>query len=308
MRFPVLRGAAVVAVLASVTASVPLEGVMPVEEAVPVPAAAPPAARTAEPERAARTSFGAAERKTFGAAERKRLSRALDRYLDGRAGRVSVAVRDLTTGLAFSYNTSLRPATASIVKVNLVMALLLRAQRERRRLSARERALAGRAVRVSDNDAATALWNAVGGAAGLAAANRKLGLRATAPDPGGAWGATSTSAADQVRLLRALTSDRSPLSARHRRYVLGLMKDVAPEQAWGVSAAVGGTDVALKNGWLPRPRHGGRWTVNSVGRVRGDGHDYLIAVVSERHASMGEGVKVVEKVAKTVTATLSRNS
>jgi beta-lactamase class A len=239
-------------------------------------------------------------------AYKKGLTRALDRYLDGRSGELAVAVRDLTTGASFTYNKRLRTATASIIKVNLVIALLLKAQRRHRGLSAWEKGAAARAIKVSDNAAASALWSAIGGGAGLAAANKKLGLRSTRPGPGGAWGSTSTSADDQVRLLNTLTSAHSPLTARHRRYVLGLMGEVAPEQAWGVSAAGHkGARVALKNGWLPRERHGGRWTVNSIGRVRDRGHTYLIAVISERQSSMGAGIKAVEHVSELVTETLS---
>ncbi|MEV0620703.1 serine hydrolase [Nonomuraea sp. NPDC050404] len=239
---------------------------------------------------------------------KKPLTRSLDRYLDKLPGDLSVSVREPSSGLSYTYNRGLRTAAASIVKVNIVVALLLRAQRQRRALTGWERRAAAQAIKVSDNDAASRLWAAIGGAPGLAAANRKLGLRATRPGPGGAWGSTTTSAADQVRLLNALVSAKSPLSAGHRRYVLGLMRDVAPEQAWGVSAAAGGgqADAAVKNGWLPRERDGGRWTVNSIGRVRVRGRTYLIAVVSRRNPSMGAGVKAVEHVSELVTEAVAR--
>ncbi|WP_146103604.1 serine hydrolase [Nonomuraea solani] len=217
--------------------------------------------------------------------------RTLTRYLDGLSGDLSVSVRELSTGFSYTYNRGLRTATASIVKVNIVMALLLK----RRRLSDWEKRAAARAIKVSDNAAASALWSAIGGAAGLAAANKRLGLRETRP--GSAWGATTTSAADQVRLLNALVSPKSPLPAEHRAYMLRLMGDVAPEQAWGVSAA---GRAELKNGWLPRARDGGRWTVNSIGRVRDGGRTYLIAVISKGNTSMGAGVKAIEHVARAV--------
>ncbi|GLZ06046.1 hypothetical protein Acsp03_35120 [Actinomadura sp. NBRC 104412] len=238
-------------------------------------------------------------------ADRAELSRALERYLNGRPGRLSVAIKDLTTGRSFSYGGRHRPATASVVKVDVVAALMLRAQRDDRALTSTEKALAAQAIKVSDNDATDALWSLIGGAEGLRAANRRLGLRDTEPGPGGAWGVTTTSAADQVRLLAALASPRGPLGAAYRRHLLGLMADVAPEQAWGVSACAGkGAEVALKNGWLPRKADGGAWTVNSVGRVRDARHDYLIAVLSDRHPSMGAGVETVERVTRMVTGAL----
>ncbi|WP_083734505.1 serine hydrolase [Actinomadura sp. CNU-125] len=243
----------------------------------------------------------------FGPAERAELTRVLDACLDDRPGSVSLAVRDASGGLSYVYGDELRTATASIVKVNIVMALLLRAQHDGRPLTSAERALAERAVTVSDNAAATALWHAVGGADGLAAANEEFGLRDTVPGPGGFWGSTTTGAADQAELLSALVSPASPLSAPNRRYVRDLMADVVPEQAWGVSAAAepaGGA--ALKNGWLPREIHGGRWTINSIGLVRAAGRLLLIAVLSERHPAMRTGIETVERAVRTVTAALDR--
>ncbi|WP_052422294.1 serine hydrolase [Nonomuraea candida] len=234
----------------------------------------------------------------------KPLTRSLDRYLDDLPGDLSVSVREVPSGLSYSYNWGLRTATASIVKVNIVLALLLRAQRQGRGLAGWERRAAARAIKASDNDAASRLWTAIGGAPGLAAANKRLGLRATRPGPGGAWGSTTTGATDQVRLLNALVSPKSPLSAANRRYVLGLMRDVVPEQRWGVSAAGGRAE--LKNGWLPRARDGGRWTVNSIGRVRGRGRTYLIAVVSRRNPSLAAGIRAIEHVSTLVTGSLAK--
>ncbi|MGW3350203.1 hypothetical protein ACWDA3_43465, partial [Nonomuraea rubra] len=114
--------------------------------------------------------------------------------------------------------------------------------------------------------------------------------------PGQAWG---VSASGRQGADVALKNGWLP---RPRR-----MGGVTPGQAWGVSASGRqGADVALKNGWLPRPRHGGRWTVNSIGRVRTRGHTYLIAVISDRHGSMGAGVQAVGKVSRLVTETLAR--
>jgi beta-lactamase class A len=242
----------------------------------------------------------------FGRSQRTSLTRALDRYLRDMPGDLSVSVREVTTGLGFIYNGDLRTATASIVKVDIVIALLLRAQRKKRALTASERTLAEKAIRISDNDAASALWNEIGGESGLASANRRLGLRDTIPG-GGAWGATTTGAADQVRLLAALTSNRSALHASGRRYLRKLMAEVTPEQAWGVSAAAeDGAQVALKNGWPPRETHDGRWTVNSIGLIRDADRLFLIAAVSERDSTLEKGIAAVEHACASVVAALTR--
>jgi beta-lactamase class A len=238
---------------------------------------------------------------------RAELARSLDRSLADRPGQFSLSIRDLSTGFTLTYHPQVRAATASIAKVDILIALLLRAQKADRRLSTAEEALAAQMIEVSDNKAADTLWNTIDRSTGLAAANRRLGLRSTNPDPGVFWGSTTTSAADQVRILTALASSRSPLTGQNRRYVLDLMEHVTPEQAWGVSAAAAtGDTVALKNGWLPRSSDAGRWTINSIGRVRGAGHDYLIAVLSTQNNSMTSGIETVEHATNLVTSALTR--
>ncbi|GAB2867315.1 serine hydrolase [Actinocorallia aurea] len=227
------------------------------------------------------------------------LTAKLNAYLADRSGTVSASVTDLETGRSYTYRPKIRTATASTVKLDILEALLLRAQDAGRALTSGEESLAENMITLSDNASASSLFASVGGASGLGAANRRLGLTQTTPSS--AWGATTTSAADQVRLLTALVSRTSRLTRSSRAYALRLMGDVTASQAWGVSAAAkDGDEVALKNGWLPRPVHGGLWTVNSVGRITGHGHDYVIAVLSERSTSMAEGVTTVEHVARAV--------
>jgi beta-lactamase class A len=235
------------------------------------------------------------------------LTSNLKSYLDDRPGQVSVEIRDRTTGITYGYNTGLRTATASIVKVDILVSLLLRAQQEDRHLTATERSLATQMIHASDNDAASALWDRIGGSSGLTAENKKLRLRNTTAGSGGAWGTTTTSVADQIRILRSLTSSDSPLSSASRKYVLGLMRGVESDQAWGVSAAADeGDTTALKNGWLPRTIDDNLWTINSIGRVRGDHHDYLIAVLSKRDATMEGGIATIEHVVKLVSEAVAK--
>ncbi|WP_116026634.1 serine hydrolase [Thermomonospora umbrina] len=230
--------------------------------------------------------------------DRRALAQAIDKAVRGDA-RLSVAIRDLTTGVSYTYGSQRRFTTASIVKVDILAALLLQAQRQDRRLTSTEESLADRMIVHSDNAAADALWSAIGGAPGLTRANRSLGLRETTATSA-SWGLTRTSARDQLRLLNALTSDEGPLNERSRRHALDLMRSVDATQAWGVSAGTAPRDdIALKNGWLPRSTDGGRWIINSIGRIDGD-HDYLIAVLSDRHSSMASGIDMVEHVTETV--------
>lgn len=234
-------------------------------------------------------------------ARRRRLAHDIDKYLDGSP--LAVSIRDLSSGASFGYHDKDDFATASIVKVDILSTLLLQAQQAGRSLTDSEKSTAVQMIEYSDNNAATALWDDIGGSSGLEEGNRRLGLRNTVPGEGVYWGSTDTCTADQLRLLSALTSPKSPLRGSARNYILHLMSSVTPSQAWGVSAGAGsGDSVALKNGWLSRPRDNGAWAVNSIGRIRGGGHDFLIAVMSSHSSSMDAGVAEIEHVTKLVVA------
>ncbi|MFI9808690.1 serine hydrolase [Streptomyces sp. NPDC052301] len=193
--------------------------------------------------------------------------------------------------------------TASIVKVDILAALLLQAQDAKRPLTAVERGHAEPMIERSDNAAANALWREIGQGSGLAAANKRLGLTSTKGGPGAKWGLTRTTASDQIRLLRnVFDTGGTALNAQSRSYIRSLMSKVVPEQSWGVSA-IGGTGArqALKNGWLQR-NTSGLWDVNSVGQVSVKGHRYLVAVLSNGSASMSDGVSLVERTARQAMA------
>ncbi|MFF5898659.1 serine hydrolase [Streptomyces argenteolus] len=206
---------------------------------------------------------------------------------------VSVSVLDTETGARATYGDGTYD-TASIVKVDILAALLLLAQDEGRELSGTEHAYAEAMIRRSDNTSATQLLRVIGGAEGLDAANERLGLTETGAVH--AWGLTQTTAADQVRLLEAVCGAGPVLTEASRAYVTELMGDVEAGQRWGVSAA--GTGAVLKNGWMPRTTTG-LWDVNSIGRVESGGHTLLVAVLSRGHTTKEAGIALVESVAKT---------
>ncbi|MGW4445675.1 serine hydrolase [Streptomyces sp. NPDC004682] len=209
---------------------------------------------------------------------------------------VSAAVLDLDSGQSAVYGEA-DFATASIVKVDVLAALLLRAQDEGRHLTAAEKAYAVKMIEASDNASATALWDAIGKADGLDAANKRFGMTDTSAGADGLWGLTRTTAKDQLTLLQQVFGTDSLLSSASRAYVRGLMESVNADQRWGVSAAAEGGTTALKNGWLPRSTTG-LWVVNSIGRIRAaDGTSYLVAVLSSGTATQAKGISLVESAA-----------
>ncbi|MFE6890657.1 serine hydrolase [Streptomyces sp. NPDC057694] len=225
----------------------------------------------------------------------------------GLDGAFSVAVFDVSAGTSATYATDADATydTASIVKVDVLAALLLQAQDDGRSLTGQEKTYAAAMIRNSDNSATTALWDTIGQADGLDAANERLGLTGTSGGDGPLWGLTQTTAADQLALLQQVfgTGGDSVLDADSRAYVQGLMENVESDQRWGVSAA-GADGLALKNGWLRRSTTE-LWDINSIGRVTVDGKRYLIAVVSDGNATKDAGIELVEAVAKAAVPVLS---
>ncbi|MFG2556329.1 serine hydrolase [Streptomyces sp. NPDC048581] len=213
---------------------------------------------------------------------------------------VSVAVLDLESGESASYGDG-GFDTASIVKVDILAALLLRAQDEGRELTAAEKSYAAAMIESSDNASASELWRTIGRAEGLDAANERFGLIGTEGGDGMLWGLTQTTAGDQLQLLRQVFGEDSELSEASRTYLRGLMGQIAVGQRWGVSAAADGSGWALKNGWLPRTATG-LWDINTVGRVTVDGHDYLLAVLSDGNVTQAEGISLVEAAAVAAVA------
>ncbi|MEV5594271.1 serine hydrolase [Streptomyces sp. NPDC052496] len=228
-----------------------------------------------------------------------RLSKGLGQVLSAHtSGHTSFALYDRTSDTRCAYDADRQYDSASVVKVVVLGTLLRQAQEEQRILTADEKKLAEKMITRSDNDATTTLWKR----AGLGRINSFLslaGMHNTVPDTEGYWGLTQINAADQLTLLRLLTSDNSVLTPSSRAYALDLMNRVIPEQRWGVPAgAPAGAKVHVKNGWLQRSAGG--WRVHSVGAFTGQGHDYGLVVLTADHPGMPAGVKVIENVARTV--------
>ncbi|GAA1362753.1 serine hydrolase [Streptomyces beijiangensis] len=229
------------------------------------------------------------------------LAAAMKSVVPGADAKVSVAVLDVRSGKSATYGTGAFD-TASIVKVDILAALLLGAQDDGRSLTAQEKSYATSMIENSSNASATALWDAIGGADGLDAANKRLGLSGTTGGEGPRWGLTRTTAADQLTLLNVVFGSGPVLDASSRAYIKGLMGQVEADQQWGVSAA--GSSWELKNGWLPRSATG-LWDINSIGHVTEGGRSYLLAVLSGGNASQKAGISLVEAAATTAVTAIA---
>jgi beta-lactamase class A len=219
---------------------------------------------------------------------------------------ILAAVYDIGSGEEWSLGRGQPQAEASVIKLDILETLLARYRTTDPTLPADDLPVAQQMMEFSDNASATTLWFSTGGPAEIGSYNAAIDLRDTSlsqcvncpgfPWPG--WGLSTTTPQDQITLLRQLISPRSLLTASQRRYALELMENVTPAQRWGVSGGVPpGVTVALKNGWLPLDNAADNWQVNSIGWIRGDGRDYLIAVLTNGSATEQDGIDTITELA-----------
>lgn len=220
---------------------------------------------------------------------------------------------DVRNGQVWTLGHSGPQNEASIVKVDILETLLAQHRAKGTALSASDVTLAREMIEDSDNDAATALWDEVGGARGIGAYNGSVGLTHTTPSgcvvcagfPWPGWGLSTTTASDQIALLRELLQQSRRLSRAQQAFALQLMEGVKPSQRWGVADGVSLTaTVALKNGWLPLTSTGDDWQINSMGWVSGDGRDYLIAVLTTGDPTEQYGIDTIDALSAIVWRTM----
>jgi beta-lactamase class A len=229
-------------------------------------------------------------------------TKAARTWISERSGEITAAVLDLASHREWVLHPSERAQTASIIKVDILEALLRGAEP----LSESEDDEARDMIEQSDDDDATDLWNAIGGAEGISDYNAAAGLTQTTPNVGGYWGETTTSAIDQIKILKQLTLRSQLLDSDDRAYALNLMRQVDLDQQWGVTGGVPrGVSVALKDGWVPLSS-AADWEINSIGWIDGDGHDYLMAVLTKDDPSEGYGIATIDRLSADVYAALGR--
>jgi hypothetical protein len=171
---------------------------------------------------------------------------------------VTAAVYDATTGRTYVLHPGVAEYTASIVDVEIMGTLLKQAQSQGGTLPGAELALMTSMIEASDSNSATQLLADAGGPSNVKKFDEMVGMTSTEPhattpyidnDPSlPAWGLTTTTAADEVKLIRAFAYPNSVLNDTNRNYGIGLMTHVEADQDWGVAGGVApGTTLALKN-------------------------------------------------------------
>jgi Beta-lactamase enzyme family len=246
--------------------------------------------------------------------------KSLVSYLRSRQGIVTAALWNARTKQLWVYNRGVVEYTASIVKVE-ILGTALWEQSSGGPLPATQASLAQPMIEASDNNSASALLSAVGGTTKVAQFDQMAGLMDTSPHgtypviPGSpapgwpGWGLTTTTAKDQVVLVRHFAYHNSLLTDQQRHYALGLMKNVEAGQNWGVSFGVPpGTTIALKNGWIPFPQAlqytAAAWQINSIGWIHGHGRNYVLAVLTRDNPTMLYGEDTIAHISRYVYSQL----
>lgn len=204
----------------------------------------------------------------------------------------------------------------STMKLALVTALV-RDHGTPAQLTPQQRQLAVRALTISDNDAAAAIFDELqrthGGLVGASASVTGLLRRAgdtvtevstTKRDNPGApstYGQTPWSLAASVRFVRSLVRG-CLLGASGTQYVRGLMARVSAERPWGIGGAGFGDAVAFKGGWGPEPS--GAYDARQVGVV-GRGAARAVVAVFARGANRDEAFARATAVANWLRAHMS---
>jgi beta-lactamase class A len=220
------------------------------------------------------------------------------------AHHLTVAVFDDRTGCWYHLRRGQRVTTASVVKVEIMAATILRAQDQRRPVTDWEMSRITPMINSSDDAAASALWVNLGGAGAMSAYGDRMGLGATVEtEP--KWGLTSTTAEDQAEFVHELLQG-GLLDPSGRALAWWQLQHIREDQRWGVPKGVpAGWEVGHKNGFANSSCCG--WRVNSVGYVADpDGGGYSVAILSDGWGSLPDGIPTVEAIAARVSGRLTK--
>jgi hypothetical protein len=213
-------------------------------------------------------------------------------FLNARAGATALAVVT-SAGRLVGVRMRERFETASVIKVMMLVAYLRMRERQRRALSAGDRALLYPMIHESNNADASAVLGRVGEPA-IERVAREAGMTAYRPGIGW-WAFSQTDAADQARFFSQLPRLIPSRSYGYARY---LMSTIEPSQSWGFPpVARPAWQVYFKTGALPS-----RGLFHEAALLERDGQSFTVCVLTDGDPSMLYGEQTIEGVAARLLA------
>ena len=225
---------------------------------------------------------------------RSRARVAAARYLDLRGGDTAYAVLD-SQGRLSGRRLHRTFHSASVVKAMLLVADLRKLAARHRGLDPGRRALLEPMIHLSDNDAATAIWN-LDGEGPVRALARAAGMTDFAVF--GYWSSAKISAADQARFFFYM-EQLTP--RRFRPYANRLLSHIVEYESWGIPrvSRPRGWRTYFKGGWVGTSRG---QLVHQVARLERHRARVAIAVLTDGNPSMEHGIETIEGVTRRLLA------
>ncbi len=207
------------------------------------------------------------------------------RWVTQRKGVIAFAVAT-SDGQVRGYNLNERFVTASVVKAMLLVAYL----RSHPTLSSWAISTLTSMIHISDNSAATAIYNVVGDS-GLRSLAKAAGMQNFSVSE--SWGYAQLTAADQARFFLHMDSY---IPVQHRAFARYLLSHIANYESWGIPAVArpAGWTVFFKGGWRGTVRG---QLVHQIARLERAGHQPIsIAVMTDGDPNMTYGIATISGV------------
>lgn len=223
-------------------------------------------------------------------------------YLKSIGPNASAVLYDVTHNVYYTYNGSSQFIVASSMKVPIMLTFFDMVEQQGREPDDNEVGLLTTMIENSNNDSASALFDAVGGADGITAYMQRINVSGLSPDQD-SWGYSLITPQAMVDMLTLLYQGKI-LNDAHRSLAFNLMENVEPDQQVGVGdTAPGGATVAMKDGWVPGPDN--QWAMNSSGIVTIGQQTYILSVYTQEQQSLDDGQAIVRHVCSSIASLFS---
>lgn len=206
------------------------------------------------------------------------LSEAAASLVEQHGGQIGVSVLLPESGDSYSLGDTQAFPMASLAKVVILLTALHIRERLQLPITDSTMSLMTSMITESDNDSADDLWDAIGD--GPVAQNYvdSIGVQGITMSRTPSWGDSTATPRGVATLLGKLV-DGQILDASDRALALRLLASVAPDQAWGATAAFPkDATVGVKNGWMPDDDGG--WYIHSAAVDESDPSHPIVVVMT----------------------------